>query len=464
MRRRRHVAIVGGGFSGVALAAELLRSGEGPRTTLLESGPRFGRGIAYGTVDPAHLLNTRAERMSLFADDATHFARWNRARRRNVAPADFVARSIYGDYLEDTLSALATGAGIGTFSAQPLTEVSDVVPLHTGFAIALGGGATLHADEVVLATGHPLPGDPLARWLPAGEPRYVRDPWRTLDLAAIGGDERVLLLGTGLTMIDVVLTLTGRGHRGDITAVSRRGLLPRVHGAAHEQLPQDIADELRRGLELGNLRRALRAVRVAATAAEERGLHWQTVVDALRASTEPFWGALCAADRRRFVQHLRPYWDVHRHRLPPATAERLATLVGDGRLRVRAARIRGASVTKSGIAVTTHERRGEATTHYDWIVNCTGPSFSKHSCRGLERRLLERGLLIADPLALGFATTPDGRAFGAHGPVEGLYVLGPACRSQRWEHTAVPELREQARALAVALRRDQRAAPALSQR
>src|SRR5262245_55028782 len=112
MRRRRHVAIVGGGFSGVALAAELLRSGGGLRATLLESGPRLGRGIAYGTVDPAHLLNTRAERMSLFGDDPTHFVRWNRARLRNVAPADFVARSVYGDYLEDTLRTLATGAGI----------------------------------------------------------------------------------------------------------------------------------------------------------------------------------------------------------------------------------------------------------------------------------------------------------------------------------------------------------------
>src|SRR5688572_24613985 len=157
MGRRRHVAIVGGGFSGVALAAELLRIGDGLRATLLESGPRLGRGIAYGTVDPAHLLNTRAERMSLFGDDPTHFVRWNHAHGRNVASADFVARSVYGDYLADTLSALATRADRGTFAAQPSTEVRDVIPLQSGFAIALDGGATLHADEVVLATGHPLP-------------------------------------------------------------------------------------------------------------------------------------------------------------------------------------------------------------------------------------------------------------------------------------------------------------------
>jgi uncharacterized NAD(P)/FAD-binding protein YdhS len=441
-----------------------LRSGGDQRVTLLESGPRLGRGIAYGTTDPAHLLNTRAERMSLLGGDPTHFVRWSRARGRETEPTDFLARSMYGDYLEDTLNALASGVGSGMFSAQSSTEVRDVAPLHAGFAIVLDGGATLPADEVVLATGHPLPGDPLAHWLPAGAPRYLRDPWRSHELAAIGSDDRVLLLGTGLTMVDVVLTLTARGHRANIGAVSRRGLLPRAHSAAHEPLPQDLVDELRRGLSLGNLRRALRVVRGAAAAAEDRGLDWQAVVDALRASTEPFWGALCAADRRRFLQHLRPYWDVHRHRLPPPTAERLAALVGEGRLHVRAARVCAASVTDRGIAVSTRERHGDGTAHYDWIVNCTGPSFAKQSCRALERRLLERGLLIADPLALGFVTTPDGRAFGAHGPVEGLYVLGPACRSQRWEHTAVPELREQARALAVALRRDQSAAPALRQR
>ena len=114
MRRRRHVAIVGGGFSGVAVAAELLRSGGGQRITLLESGPRFGRGIAYGTTDSAHLLNTRAERMSLFASDPTHFVHWNRARGCETEPTDFVARSIYGNYLEDTLNALASRGSSGS--------------------------------------------------------------------------------------------------------------------------------------------------------------------------------------------------------------------------------------------------------------------------------------------------------------------------------------------------------------
>jgi uncharacterized NAD(P)/FAD-binding protein YdhS len=404
--------------------------------------------------------------MSLFSDDAEHFVRWNRARARYITPADFVPRSLYGAYLDDTLQALAIGVSRATFCALTEVEATDIEPLEHGFAVKLGDGATLPADEVVLATGHPLPADPLVRWVPRDAPRYVRDPWCAERLDSIGRDERVLLLGTGLTMVDVALTLAGRGHTGRITALSRRGLAPRVHGAAHEPLPTDVAEELRRGLSLGNLRCAVRAIRAAAAAVTERGLHWQCVIDALRGSTELFWGALCAADRRRFVQRLRPYWDVHRHRLPPATAARLDQLQRDGQLRIAAGRVSAAAASERGITVAFTCRGGTPEhAHYDWIVNCTGSSFARDTCRILERRLLERGLLIIDPLALGFLTTPAGLAFGARGPVAGLHVLGPACRSQRWEHTAVPELREQASALAAnLLGRDQRAPSSLRQR
>ena len=142
MRRRRHVVIVGGGFSGAALAAQLLRGGDGAvRATLLECGDRFGRGLAYATPNPLHLLNTRAERMSLFPDDAAHFVRWNYARGRDVSPSDFIARSVYGDYVENTLHTLAAGVGAATFAAQSNTEVTDIAPLSRGFAVAVNGSA-----------------------------------------------------------------------------------------------------------------------------------------------------------------------------------------------------------------------------------------------------------------------------------------------------------------------------------
>jgi uncharacterized NAD(P)/FAD-binding protein YdhS len=260
----------------------------------------------------------------------------------------------------------------------------------------------------------------------------------------------VLLLGTGLTMVDVALALARRGHRAPIDAISRRGLLPRAHPPVQAVLPRELAEPLRFAVRDRSLRCTLRTVRQVADEAIARGLGWQCVIDSLRQSTPDIWRSLSAADRRRFVGRLRPYWDVHRHRLPPSTEAMINGLMARGALRVQAGRIEGAAACSEGIDICIRARGTQRTEtkRYGWVVNCTGPTFDKRNSRGLERRLLERGLLIADPLGLGYLTTEKGLAFGARGPVTGLYLLGPACRSHWWEHTAVPELREQAAALA----------------
>ena len=455
MREEQRVAIVGAGFSGAALAAHLLaHESDHVHVTLIEASGRFGRGAAYGTQCAEHLLNTRADRMSLLAEDPEHFVRWCRSRGLAIGHADFAPRRIYGDYVEHTLRALTEGAAARRATLVH-ARVAAVEPATQEFALMLDDGRVLRADSVVLATGHPLPADPLARWLPSDAQRYVRDPWCTAALDGIGAEDSVLLLGTGLTMVDTALSLAARGHRGRIDALSRRGLLPRAHAPVVQLLPRDLHEELERGVARGNLRCALRAVRRAVAAAEARGLGWQCVIDALRSRTSALWDQLAAGDRRRFVERLRPYWDVHRHRLPPATAARIEELRAAGRLRVLAGRVQGAESRAHAIDLELRLRRqaGGRRERYAWIVNCTGPSFDKRSSRGLERQLLERGLLMADPLALGYLTTANGTAFGTRGPVPGLHLLGPACRPRWWEHTAVPELRRQACALADELAR-----------
>lgn len=53
--------IIGGGASGVLLTYQLLhRSTSDLRVTLIEQRPEIGRGIAYHTDNPDHLLNVRA--------------------------------------------------------------------------------------------------------------------------------------------------------------------------------------------------------------------------------------------------------------------------------------------------------------------------------------------------------------------------------------------------------------------
>jgi uncharacterized NAD(P)/FAD-binding protein YdhS len=451
MREQHRVAIIGGGFSGVALAAQLLRRGQsGTAVTLIESSERLGRGVAYGTPSDRHLTNTRAAQMSVYCDEPDHFVRWSETRGEPIAPGAFVRRRLYGEYVEDALRAEAARCGDVRLEVRLQTSVRDVRPGPGEFSLALDDRRALSADSVVLATGHPPPADPLASLLPRRAQRYLRDPWAPSELDRIAPGSRVLLLGTGLTMVDVALELAGRDPGCEITAISRNGLLPREHAPATQLLPRELGERLFAGLAHNDLRAAIHVVRATAAAATARGFTWHAVIDALRPATPRLWAAMCAGDRRRFVKRVRAFWDVHRHRMAPTSAAAIAELRATGRLAVAAARVRGVEDVGDGLVARVHSSGDSESSvkRFDWIVNCTGPAFTPKSARELDRRLCERGLLLVDPLGIGFVTAPDGTAFGSHGPVPGLYVLGPACRARCWENTAVPEIRQQADNLA----------------
>ena len=246
----------------------------------------------------------------------------------------------------------------------------------------LDDGRALRADSVVLATGHPLPADPLARWLPSDAQRYVRDPWCTAALDGIGAEDSVLLLGTGLTMVDTALSLAARGHRGRIDALSRRGLLPRAHAPVVQLLPRDLHEELERGVARGNLRCALRAVRRAVAAAEARGLGWQCVIDALRSRTSALWDQLAAGDRRRFVERASSLLG----RAPPPTAS------CHGRSYRRAARsgpaaCAGRASAGRGIARTCHRSRAPSAAPGGWATRTVRVDRQLH--RPVVRQTLE---------------------------------------------------------------------------
>ncbi len=454
--RNHHVAIVGGGFSGVALAVQLLRRGDARlRITLIESGARLGRGIAYGTPVDAHLLNTPAGEMSLFEDDPGDFLRWLEHAGRPTTADAFVSRRLFGDYVEDRLieALMHTSQNRPQFAAYGQTRVCDIVERAAGFEVVVDDGQRIDCDTVVLATGHAMPDDPLVDKLPASAKRYLRNPWDFTQLALVGPTDRVLLLGTGLTMIDVALALNRYSHRGTIHALSRRGLLPRPHIAANEALPRLLHKQLCAALARGGLRQVIRAIRHTMRLAGEQGLSWHPVVDALRPVTPDLWSRLSVNERQRFLRWIRPFWEVSRHRVAPQPAAAIDAMQACGRLSVRKGRVTDAVQAADTISVA-QALKGDVQPvreNYDWVINCTGPSFARRGARTLENHLVDRGLLLKDPLGLGYVSAPDGEVFGRAGPIEGLYLLGPACRPHWWEHTAAPELRQQAARLAVRL-------------
>jgi uncharacterized NAD(P)/FAD-binding protein YdhS len=319
--------------------------------------------------------------------------------------------------------------------------------------VELDDGATIVADAVVLATGNAAPAHPagISPSLRASA-RYVAAPWRGVALAGIGPDEDVLVIGTGLTAIDAFLALRAHGHRAPIAMMSRRGLLPRPHDD-HHGAPAALPD-LAPGADLSAW---VRLARAAVATAEASGAPWQGVFDALRHRVAGIWAGLSEADRRRFLRHVRPWWDVHRHRVPSDIHARLVEERAAGGVDWCAGSLVRADLDGDGVRVTLR-RRGRADTEerrVGHVVNATGPDMDLARSGGpLYRALLEQGWVRQDPHRIGLVTGPDGAAIGPDGAeVPGLYVLGAARRAGAWETTAVPELRVQAAGLAERLAR-----------
>ena len=442
------VAVIGGGFSGAMVAANLLASarGRGPLRVVLVDPSRAGRGVAYGTASDAHVLNVPAAKMSAWPSDPDHFVRHLAAASAPFGPASFVPRATYGAYVESTLRAAALGARPGATLEIVRDRACEVAPSALGATVRLARGGAVTASRVVLALGA------LAPRTPSGldeafvaSPRYVADPWADggAALDGVAEDEPLLLVGTGLTMFDVVLRLEERGHRGPVLAVSRRGLVPH----AHAKVPPGSAPCIEPRDRL-TARDVVRAVRAAAAEAERDGRGFRAAIDALRAGTPAIFGALSHRDRARLLRHAGAYWDVVRHRASPDVAAAIDARRASGALRVTAARVVAARDDGGAAAITLRPRGAGETVSLRAarVVNCTGPSYDvERAADPLVARLRERGLLRADPLRLGIDADAAGRVVDRAGSASSvLFAAGPLRRAATWEGTAVPELRVQA--------------------
>lgn len=428
----RHVAIVGAGFSGTLQAINLLRH-EGPRATLIERAPVAGEGLAYGAAHPSHVLNVRAGNMSAFPDDPGHFQRWLAAQGIADPATQFIARRSYGSYLRDLLRAALASAGDRlTLIHAGVTDIRE----DDGAMLTLEDGRTIRADTAVLAVGNLPPHDPPG--LDAGalsDDRYKGDPWDPSVKTGLGPDDTVLVIGTGLTMIDVALMLDANGFEGRIVALSRRGLLPRAHAAGSEwrhidERPRTVASQL------------LHDVRERA-----ESIGWRNAVDELRPFTQAMWANATPEERNRFLNHLRPWWDVHRHRLAPPVAERVQRMIESGRLSVVAGKTIGFAPVDGGVEVTWRARGDEVPQRLrvQRVVNCTGPQGDlARTTEPLLARLRDRGAIRPDAAHLGIDVDASAQTIATDGTSNAwLYALGPMTRGAFWEIVAVPDIRTQ---------------------
>ncbi len=444
-----HVVIIGGGASGVLMAAHLLsRPGARLRVTLVEGRNMLGCGIAYSTDDPQHLLNTRVQNMSAFPDDPDHFRRWLESHRTAAGDAvdgdgaataaSFVSRPTYGAYLASLLAPWLSGAGAGASRLSCIRQTC----LRIGgggalLTVHLDNGRRLLADQVVLATGHVLPEpDPAGILSGAWQPLGDLDP-----------DGRVIIIGTGLSMVDQVLSLMNRNHRGEILALSRRGLIPRRHAAA---IPLPIAAE---DVPLGARASVLfRWARGLARQAARDGGGWRDAVDGIRPHVRRLWASLPLAERARFLRHAAPWWDIHRHRMPPQSADRIADALASGQLRLIRGRFAGADRGPDGGLVARIAQPGGAAREIRAcrIIDCRGILRDpRQHASPLVADLIASGRARIDPMGIGLDVSPDCAVIDAAGiPSTRLHAIGPASRAAFWEITAIPDIREQTTALA----------------
>ncbi len=411
------IAIVGGGASGLLVALNLARkSQDSLYITIVEPRNVLGEGIAYSTQDEGHVLNVPAGRMSAFMDHPEHFMQWIGCDKNTFAP-----RRAYARYLQETLQSL-------DLSKIKLRHIQDkaisVAQEGAEWKVVVAGGEELFANAVVLAIGHgesfQIPG--VGKDLTSK--RYLADPWR-LTVSAVDG--HLIGIGTGLTFIDHALTHIRRNSTNTVTGISRNGLIPEAH-LAHRADPLEVPSIARENPE--EMRRFI-----------EEADDWRAAQDGIRHQLPDIWHRWSEQMKASFLDHDLRWWNVHRHRLAPEIAEEVRLAIDSGRIRVVKSGVSGVKEIDDGITVelsTGESLKGDA------LVNCLGYRVAGEE--SLIETLIASGLAQEGPLGLGVKTDyPRFNLLDGNGrPQENVFVIGPVLFGERFETTAIPELREQA--------------------
>lgn len=431
----RDIVIIGGGAS-AALVAWNLRRHHGLTCTIVAPSDRPSFGLAYSTPSLKNLLNVTAGGMSADPEEPHHFLEWMRGNVSPQTTADtFVPRAIFGLYLRN-LYCMAAPEHV---SHTAISCARD----GRGYAIGLAGGETLRARHVVLACGHFAPAR--LRGIPADldtTGRYHHDAWADSVFAGIDEHEEVLLIGTGLTTVDVILRLREVGHRGRITALSRRGLFPHRH-AAHPTLPAPL-------IAPGTTPATARAYLHAFHAGLRRGIDWRAAVDSLRPVLNDLWLALPDTEKLRFRRHLQRRWEIRRHRMAPQIADILERERQEGSLRVLDGHVSKVEASDESLRITAQGASDAFWLEAGHVINCTGPSLNyRQAASPLFANMFETGQIVPGFGGAGLRCQSDGALIGSDGRAAGgLFSIGPARLGVLFESIAIPEIRQQARDLA----------------
>ncbi len=450
----KHIVIIGGGFCGTMTAVNLLKKANTYlNITLFNSGYPIGRGIAYKTYTDRHVLNVTCQNMSAFSDQPDHFLTWCKQNAGgafdvNELPGKFLPRNLYGKYLDSVFQDAIKNKSDKVSLRMIKEEVIDIDQTGSSYIVTSSSGTNIEADKIVLATGnHPPSHPPLSKTDFHRSKRYFANPWKEDSISKIDSTEPILIVGTGLTMVDVVLGLEEKKFSGKIIALSPNGFNILAHKKHHPQ--RNILDELSPPFELTKLFKLFyKHVREA----HLRGESGETVVDAVRSQTQVIWQQLTLEDKKRFMAHIRHLWGVARHRLPGEVHSQIQSMIANKSLQVLAGRISDIDEIGEHLEVKISLRGNDKMEFIkvQRLINCTGPltDISKFTSQ-LYTNLLQKKIVRPDEMKLGLDATAQGRIIDNIGKEsKSIFTLGSLLKGKLWESTAVPELRKQTEVVA----------------
>lgn len=451
------IAIIGGGFCGFMTAYHLIKSNSHPLSvTLINSGYKEGRGVAYGTSSEKFLLNVPAAKMSALPSKADHFLNWLHLRHpyslidKDILGKMFVPRYEFGTYLGELFDEIKQDAGI--HQLECITDYAeDILPVDNHYAVLCKSGKKIHADYVVLATGNETPRNPsIEDPTFYSSPRYFNNPWNEDSFRTINPGDDVLIIGNGLTMVDTVLGLHEYECKGTIYSISPHGfnILPHRHqGLIYTRLLEEIKEPI-------TLSSLFKLFNKHVSILRHFGLSAEPVVDSIRPLSQEIWKKLNNNDKKRFLSHIRHLWGVARHRLPLHIYDFIQNLRIQNKLIVKKGTLKSITETDEGIIVSfSHGRESIQQIKVGRVINCTGPSLDISKSRStFIRNLCNSGMIKPDELHLGIDTDTSGNVISKDGKINSrIFTLGGNLRGLLWESTAVPELRIQAENLSAML-------------
>lgn len=443
------IAIIGGGFSGTLTAIELLKKSKQVAVKLINCDQPLTKGVAFSTTDTEHLLNVPAGRMSAFEDEPDHFINWIKDQKEFVAyvkksmQGEFLPRFIYGQYLTALFQPYLSNDQLEIIKLK----ATGIKKNKDNFTLTFNDNSSLDADSIVLAMGNFAPAPPkINNPTFYSSSSYYNNPWNQSYLENCNLSKNILLIGTGLTMVDCILSLKRIGFAGHIYITSPRGYTPVSHA---KTVPYpDYYQEL----ENTSLADIFKTVRKHIKIAETKDISWHSVTDALRPHVQKLWIGFSQKEKQQFISHIRHIWGVARHRLPQYTFKELQKLKEKGQLEIIGGRIKTIDEKDDDITVTIQLRKNKSTKelHVSRTVNCTGPQINYPELNDeLVRSLLSSGLIAPSPLKMGIRALSNGSVLKNEEEISAnMYAIGSLLRGVLWETTAVPELREQAENIA----------------